>query len=231
MACSRPRFLTRSDLPGDGDDDRQAGGLAVELEAVVGAEEVLQPRARRRDADALLQRRQRVFRQPDAVVAHFHPQLVALAARGDVDVAGPGLLRDAVLDRVLDERLEDQVRHERVERLGLHVEADDSRSAKRVCSIWRYLREEVELGLERDLLLADVLERQAQQVAQAHQRAIGGLDVAVHQRRDGVERVEEEVRVELLLERLQLRFDQPRLELRRCAARGPSTRGSRGRRG
>ena len=62
--------------------------------------------------------------------------------------------------------------------------------------------------------LADVLERQAQQVAEPHQRAVGGLDVPVHQRRDRVQRVEEEVRVQLLLQRRELRLDQPRLELR-----------------
>ena len=89
-----------------------------------------------------------------------------------------------------------------------------SRSAKRVCSIWRYFARKSSSACERDLLLADVLERQAQQVAQPHQRAVGGLDVAVHQRRDRVQRVEEEVRVELLLQRLELGLDEPRLELR-----------------
>ena len=37
----------------------------------------------------------------------------------------------------------------------------------------------------------------------------------MHQRRDRVERVEQEVRLHLPLQRLQLRLDQPRLELRR----------------
>ena len=60
-----------------------------------------------------------------------------------------------------------------------------------------------------------LVERQAQQVAQPRQHGVGGLDVAVHQRRDGVERVEQEVRVQLALQRLQLRFGEPRLELRR----------------
>ncbi len=203
-------------LPGNGHDDRQPGGLPVELEPVVGAEEVLQPRAGRRHADALLQRRQRVLRQPHPVVADFHAQLVALAPGRDVDVPGPALLGHAVLDRVLDERLQDEVGHERVERLGLHVEAHDQAIGEARLLDLEVLRQEVELRLERDFLLADVLERQPQQVAQPHERAIGGLDVAVHQRRDGVQRVEEEVRVELLLERLELGLDEPRLELRRA---------------
>ena len=66
-----------------------------------------------------------------------------------------------------------------------------------------------------------------EQIAETHQRAIGGLDVAVHQRRDRVQRVEQEVRMQLLLQRLQLRLDEPGFELRRRAARGRATRGSR----
>ena len=75
------------------------------------------------------------------------------------------------------------------------------------------LGEKVELRLKRDFLLTDVLKGKAQQVAQTRQRAVCGLDVAVHQRGDGVQRVEEEVRMELLLRRLELRLDQPRFEL------------------
>ena len=70
----------------------------------------------------------------------------------------------------------------------------------------------------------EALERQAQQVAEPHQRAIGGVDVLVHQRGDRVQRVEEEMRMQLLLERLQLRLDEPRFELRRRAARARATR-------
>ena len=55
---------------------------------------------------------------------------------------------------------------------------------------------------------------------------VGGLDVAVHQRRDRVERVEEEVRLQLPLQRLQLRLGEPRLELRGAERRGPAPRGS-----
>ena len=58
------------------------------------------------------------------------------------------------------------------------------------------------------------LERQPQQIAQLHEHAFGSGHIAVHQRRDRVQRVEEEVRVQLMLQRLELRFDEPRLELR-----------------
>ena len=65
------------------------------------------------------------------------------------------------------------------------------------------------------LLRADAVERQAQQVAQPRQHGVGGVDVAVHQRRDRVQRVEEEMRVQLPLQRLQPRLGEPGLQLRR----------------
>ena len=46
----------------------------------------------------------------------------------------------------------------------------------------------------------------------------------VHQRRDGVERVEQEVRMQLRLQRLQPRFDEPRLELRGVHSRSCDSR-------
>src|SRR5207237_2414720 len=58
------------------------------------------------------------------------------------------------------------------------------------------------------------IEREAQKIAQARDHAVGGARVAVDQSGDRVERVEEEVRVQLHLERLQLRAAQLRFKLR-----------------
>ena len=63
-------------------------------------------------------------------------------------------------------------------------------------------------------MLPEILERHPQQIAEAHERPVRGLDVPVHQRRDRVQRVEQEMRLQLLLQRRHLRFDQLRLELR-----------------
>ena len=89
------------------------------------------------------------------------------------------------------------------------------RSAKRVCSICEVFRGSRARPRAGPSCCPEMLERDAQQVAQLHQRAIGGVHVPVHQRRDRVQRVEQEVRVELLLQRLELRLDQPGFELRR----------------
>ena len=61
----------------------------------------------------------------------------------------------------------------------------------------------------------DVLERHPQQVAEPVDHPVGGVDVGAHQAGDRVQRVEQEVRVQLPLQRLQLRLDQAGLEVRR----------------
>ena len=73
-------------------------------------------------------------------------------------------------------------------------------------------------------LHADVLQRDAQQIAQLRDHVVGGIDVAVHQRRNRVERVEEEMRLQLPLQRLQLRFDEMRFELALAQLRDPAPR-------
>ena len=136
-----------------------------------------------------------------------------VAARRDVDMAGPRLSPDPMLDGVLDKRLEDERWHEGVQRVFLDVVANDEAIGEAGALDLEILPEELDLGLERSLLLPEAFQAETQQVAQADERAVGGINVAVHQGRDRVERVEEEVRVQLLLERLQLRGHQARFQL------------------
>src|SRR5688572_9606785 len=76
VAATAPRLA-----PWQGDDDREPLRQAMKFEAIVGAEEMLQAGPRRRYADALVQRRQRILGQPDPVVPHLETELVAVAAR------------------------------------------------------------------------------------------------------------------------------------------------------
>src|SRR6185436_7938604 len=77
------------------------------------------------------------------------------------------------------------------------------------------LAEEVELVLQRDVLRADAIERQAQQIAESLEHRISGFGIAMHQRRDRVQRVEQKVRMQLTLQCLQVGFGKPRAQLRR----------------
>ena len=146
-------------------------------------------------------------------------------------MARSGFLGHAVLDRVLDERLQQERGQQRIERLGFDVEPHDQSIGESRLLDFEVLREEIELRLQRAFVLAQVLERHAEQIAEAHQRAIRGVDVAMHQRRNRVQRVEQEVRLQLMLQRGHLRLDELGLELGRRAARGRATRGNRGPRG
>ena len=77
------------------------------------------------------------------------------------------------------------------------------------------LAQRVELLLERHFLPARRVQRHAQQIAQLVDHDVGRIHVRANQAGDGVQGVEEEMRVQLPLQRLQLRLDQPRLEPRR----------------
>jgi len=205
--------LERAYSPWNGHDHTDTLRQSVKLEAVIGAELVLQARACGRDADPLLQGGQRVLREAHSVVPHFDPELVVIPARGDVDVTRPRFTRDTVFDRVLDERLQQQRRHQRVERLGLDLVPDHEAVGKTCSFDLQVLAEEVELGAERDFLFAEPLEREPQQVAQTHERPIGGVHVAVHQRRNGVQRVEQKVRMQLLVKGLELCLHEPGFQM------------------
>ena len=80
---------------------RPAGGRAVRTGARAAT-----PRSadRRRRSRSKLQS----GRQPDAVVAHPHPQRAASAGGGDLDAPAGQPRPDAVTNRVLDERLEEK---------------------------------------------------------------------------------------------------------------------------
>src|SRR5690606_27367467 len=77
--------------------------------------------------------------------------------------------------------------------------------------------EDFKLALERYLLSAGRVESQSQQLAQARNHPPRRLDILLHQRRDRVQGVEEKMRMELHLERDELRLGQLRVEL--CGAR------------
>ena len=64
-------------------------------------------------------------------------------------------------------------------------------------------------------LLVHIVERGPQQVAEPGDHAVGQLHILMDQRRNGVERVEQEMRMQLHLQDLQLCLGQFRLQLRR----------------
>ncbi len=121
-------------------------------------------------------------------------------------------------ERVLHQRLEEEIRHPRVARFRVDVDRHAQPVAEAQAHDLHVALQEVELRLQRHFLRADVLEGHAQQVAQRGDHRIRAAHVLVHQRRDGVQGVEEEVRLELHAQHVELRLREPRLELG-CAER------------
>ena len=76
-------------------------------------------------------------------------QSIAVSTRGNLDRAGAGMTADAVMQRVLDERLQDEERHERA--LGVVVDVDGDRQP-----IAKARPRDVEIGFEDAKLLAQL---------------------------------------------------------------------------
>jgi len=123
-----------------------------------------------------------------------------------------------VHDGVLDQRLQHEVRHERVHHIridiGVHVEPALEAHLHDV----EIELQQLQLARQRDLLLARPLERHAQQFAQTRDHATHAARVALHERRHRVQRVEQEVRVQLRTQHREPRLRELRLQL--CRLRG-----------
>ena len=116
---------------------------------------------------------------------------------------------------------------QRIERLGFDVEAHDEPIGESRLFDLEVLRRGSRAPPSAFPGCPSVLERHPQQIAEPHQRPVRRLDVLVHQRRDRVQGVEQEVRLQLLLQRRHPRFDELGLELRGAQRPGRATRDSR----
>ena len=76
--------------------------------------------------------------------------------------------------------------------------------------------DEVELFIQRQLLDVGGLERASQQLGELCQHQFGGVRIVPHQPRDGIQRVEEEVRMQLHLEGFDLGAGELHFELGRA---------------
>src|SRR4029079_12045741 len=145
------------------------------------------PGARVEQAAPGAQRLERADLQPAAVVAHLHPEPLALLAGGDLHVVAAVAAGDAVLDGVLHDRLQDHPRHLAVERVGIDLHVDGKTILEARLFDVEILLEKIDLFLQRDLGLAAAIERDAEQIAEPADHAIGALRVAVDQRGDWVQ--------------------------------------------
>src|SRR5262245_55450211 len=96
--------------------------MPLELEPELAPVVMSQSRARVRDADARRERGHRALGRTWSGVLDGHHQHFALTVCGDGHPSRLRVRRDAVFDRVLDERLQYQCGHNRVEDVRIHFE-------------------------------------------------------------------------------------------------------------
>ena len=100
-------------------------------------------------------------------------------------------------DGVLHDRLEQQHRHARPSDVVFDAKVDGKTIPEARILDLQIAVEDLELFLQRDLRAIFQIERHAEQVAEADDHGIGGGGIVVDQLGDGVQGVEEEVRLEL----------------------------------
>ena len=160
------------------------------------------------------------WRPPLALVRIAQDRVHFAARQEDVDRRRRRRARrlDAVVDGVLQQRLQHERRHQRVGRHALSMfQSTVSRSPRRSFSSVEVLAAQLDLvGQRREL--AVVAHQHAEQVRHVLQRGLGAPRVAAHERQHRVDAVEEEVRPDARLQRLQPRLgDRRRQRLARAA--------------
>ena len=161
-----------------GECDRHAEAVVEirECELVGRRIQMLEPRARVVEADAPVERHQAIGRQSVAAVANLDRQAAIPSRAAWMAIhPGPRVRRDAVADRVLDQRLQQQVRHLRVERFRLDVHATRRRLPNRVCSISRYFCSTSSSSFSGTSWDARRVQRHPQQIAEAIDHHVGGV--------------------------------------------------------
>src|SRR5215207_1418163 len=127
--------------------------------------------------------------------AQLEPGVVACRRHDDVTRRRPWC--DAMSNGILHERLQHEVRHHRVPRIGIDSEAHLEAILKADLLNLDVVREQVQLLRERHLLLARAAQRHTQQLTQAGHDTLRRVSIGRYERSDGVERVEEKMRMEL----------------------------------
>src|SRR6266699_1094268 len=139
---------------------------------------------------------------PPAVVFQNQAQHPACAARSERDEAA-AIIGYAVLERVLDQRLEQEDGDSYVQDRGIDVEPDLELVPKAHPLDVQIVLEKRQLLAQRHLVSL-LIETAAQQRRQPEQHLLRLLGVLVRQYRDGVQRIEQKVRPQLRPQRIQL---------------------------
>ena len=126
-------------------------------------------------------------------------------AAGDADRAAIGERLHAVIDRVLDQRLQQEARQRQIARQIVGLDIDVQAIAEAQLFDAQVVIHQVELFAERARCLA-AAERGAEKIGEILDRALGLGRARADQARDRVHAVEEEMRADARLQRVDLRL-------------------------
>ena len=111
---------------------------------------------------------------------------------------------------VFDQRLKQQTRHQRVANPILDVAVDGEAVLKTHALDCDVAVEETELALQRHFLLARRRQNQPQEITELRNHALRRGRIRRDESHCAIQRVEKKVRIELELERVELRLNEPR---------------------
>src|ERR1043165_6572977 len=131
----------------------------------------------------------------------------------DFDPARGGVA-DGVSHGVLDDRLENEVWNLHVEHLGIDANLGGKSILETDGLDPEIPVQELDLLLKCHFHRPGILQRETQEVAETRDHLAGGLGVPGQQSRDRMQRVEKKVRVDLHLQRFQLRLHELGVKLR-----------------
>src|SRR5262245_3032904 len=179
-------------------DDGAASGNALDLREMVRAVQALQALAQVAQADAaIVDLIQDALRHPETVVADRECQQLPVDGGVDRHRSDAELARQAVLHRVLHQRLQDQVRDELAETQRVDASLDAQALVESRALDVEVRGRDPELLLERDELLLGAVQDVAEDVSEALDALLRLVGIDVDELRDRVQAVEEEVRVDL----------------------------------
>ena len=159
--------------------------------------------------------------EPGTIVADLNLHPIPAPRRVDGDGSAFTPRRDGVLDAVLDQRLYRQPWHAAGAPRLVDLDRIPQPIAESHPLDLQVVAHHVDLFAERHERRALLIERRSQQRRELHRHALGARRVVVDERGDRVERVEQKVRLNAVLERRQLRFGGDPARLRFVALLRP----------
>lgn len=118
-----------------------------------------------------------------------------------------------MLEGILDKRLEDEVGDASVEEILIDVPMDGEVAFKAHLFDFQVAAEEIDFDAEGDFGDADVVEGEAEEIGETYDHAFGAWRVGMNEFGDGVEGIEEKVRMELHAEGIELGGGEAGFEL------------------